>query len=274
MHLWDCQIPACCIFGTGSPLTWAVGNLHSALSVLVPFSAPPKELLLETSCLWALNKKSSMLSVVQDSLSMARRCSVASGCSSPRMSRWRDDTCTWLGGAGFICFLCVTQTAQKSGFPHSPLLQSSCSSVPHARRSPFAPLCRMVPIPVPLSYSRIMPFLSWQPLVVHSCHCRRETKAYLLFPLAENKLILPSLVGLTMKSHRARLTFFFQLTGTLFAPSVSSHLQSLTSYRLSGCQPAREGDWEGGTTAIPHWVQEQLWLGFDFPIKYDFLICK
>jgi len=44
-----------------------------------------------------------------------------------------------------------------------------------------------------------MPFLSWQPLVVHSCDCRHETEAYLLFPLAENKLILPSLVDLTTK---------------------------------------------------------------------------
>lgn len=142
MQLWDCQIPACCIFGTGSPLTWAVGNLHSALSVLVSFSAPPKELLKEASYLWG-SSNSSMLSVVQDSLSMMRGCSVASGCSSPGVTQWKSDTCTCLHG--FICFLCVIQTAQESGFPCSPLLQSSCSSVPCARHSSFAPLHHMVP---------------------------------------------------------------------------------------------------------------------------------
>lgn len=42
MHRWCCQIPACCIFGTGRPLTWAVGNLHSALSVLASFFVRPK----------------------------------------------------------------------------------------------------------------------------------------------------------------------------------------------------------------------------------------
>jgi len=147
MQLWDCRIPACCIFGTGSPLTWAVGSLHSALSVLVSFSVSPKELLLETSHLWESNHNSSMLLAVQDSLSTARGCSVASGCSSPGVAWWKSDACTWLCGAGFICFLCDIQTAQNSGFPHSPLLQSSHSSVPRARRSPFTPLHHMVPSP-------------------------------------------------------------------------------------------------------------------------------
>lgn len=145
MHRWECQIPACCIFGTGSPLTWAVGNLHSALSVLVSFSVPPKEVLLETSCVWESNNNSSMLSEVQGSLSVARGYSVASGCSSLGVAWWKSDACTWLRGTGFIGFLCVIQTAQKSGFPRSPLLQSSCSSVPRARCSPFTPIHCTVP---------------------------------------------------------------------------------------------------------------------------------
>lgn len=58
VHLWCCQLPACCIFGTGSQLTWAVGNLHSALSVLVSFSACPKELLLQILHLWELSSSS------------------------------------------------------------------------------------------------------------------------------------------------------------------------------------------------------------------------
>lgn len=93
-------------FGTGSPLTWAVGNLHSALSVLVSFFAPPKEFLFETSlgsqlttpsCFqwafpWWEGAPQSLVAVAQVSL---------------------DDTFTCLGSAGFNCFLYVIQTAQK-----------------------------------------------------------------------------------------------------------------------------------------------------------------
>ena len=182
MHLWDCQIPACCIFGTGSPLTWAVGNLHLALSVLVPFSAPPKELLLETSCLWESNNNSSMLSVMQDGLSTARGCSVASGCSSPGVTQWKSDTCAWLRGAEFICFLCITQTAQKSGFPHSPLLQSSCSSVPHARCSPFVPLRHTVPSPSPSWYLFVTP---------GECHFSRGSPWWFIHAFADVRPKLP-----------------------------------------------------------------------------------
>lgn len=121
-------------------------------------------------------------------------------------------------------------------------LSSLCQALAFHPPSLYGPIPVPIPILVPPCYARIMPFFSWQPLVVRPCHCRRETEAYLLFPLAEKKLILPSLVGLTMNLHRARLTFFFQLTGTSFARSVSSHLCSLTLCRLFGCQPAGEGN--------------------------------
>ena len=123
VHLWCCQLPACCIFGTGSQLTWAVGNLHSALSVLVSFSACPKELLLEILHLWELSSSSVIF--------QGRRAAwLQQGAARPLPA----GGATGAGAASL--FLCAVPRAQEPA-SHTPL-----SFHPPASQlliSPFAP---------------------------------------------------------------------------------------------------------------------------------------
>lgn len=119
-ELWERLAFGICPFGTvrSQPAAFLAQGAHwlglwetyiqHYLLVLVSLSVPPKELLLETLRLWESNQKCSVLSEVQDGLSAARGCSAASGCSSPGVARWKSGTCTWICGARFIYFLCVT----------------------------------------------------------------------------------------------------------------------------------------------------------------------
>lgn len=100
-------------FGTGSPLTWAVGNLHSALSVLVSFFAPPKEFLLETSlgsqltapsCFQCCGTAFPWWEGAPEHLAVVAQVSLGGTFTCP-------------GSAGFNSFLYAIQAVHKCGIP-------------------------------------------------------------------------------------------------------------------------------------------------------------
>lgn len=139
--------------------------------------------------------------------------------------------------------------------------------------SPLPPLPHG-PIPILLPFAMPGPFLPCQPLVVHSFHCTCETKPCLSFPFAVSILILPTLVGPTMKLHKARLTFFFQLAGIYFIWPFC-HLSSV----VWPCADSLVGESEErqlrrGHHHCPPWSSGVPVSRLCFPVKPVFLTCQ